>query len=296
MKYRQFLILGLMAGAALFLPDNAFAEKNEVHKPQAASQVMKQPSNSSNISNAVSPAGHSPKSESAQAAPKTIPAANKVNSSNQGEKQPYANAAKPSVTPDKAATNEHQLPPQANEHAQAAVRRADMKTSNTDVVKDEGTEVEEQMHFKKQDAETYDDLSLRQAEDVTEIAKEVKSEEKGPIRLETKVDKPANTLSQQPQNDNKYPEESSKLPKDDQATNSSQRANSSGGGSPNERFSGSSSVSSVTDKWFVSDQYFGSQLEHFYYSRQAWLTNQWVNAPPLPPPQKSSYLNSVSRR
>ncbi|WP_462410877.1 hypothetical protein [Neobacillus sp. Marseille-QA0830] len=278
MQFRQFLILGLMAGAAFLLPDNAFAEKNNVNQPQAVSQAVEKQGNSSNVNQASSQAGTPLKAESAKTKELPAAAAEKGSPSNQAAKLLPSQAASSNSA---SKEDKKQLPVQANEHAQSNNGQGEKATTETSnaAVKDGGIVEEDQ----QMGADLDSNLSPPKGE-TEKTPVRSKSAGGAPIHVEPKVAAQGETQSPQPLNDERRPADSGKLPNDDQATNSNQRTNAAGS-SPNERVSGNTGIHSLVDKWFEWDRQYETELFLFYYSRQEWLTNQWVNAPPSPPPQ-----------
>jgi hypothetical protein len=95
----------------------------------------------------------------------------------------------------------------------------------------------------------------------------------------------------EPMKKEKTPVSQDELPKISQMLNQTQRTNSSGGDS-NDRISHGSSTINGIDKWLEWDFYQQSQLVQLYVSRQTFIQNQWTNAPPSPPPQKAPFLKA----
>jgi hypothetical protein len=268
--FRQFLILALMVGAAMFSPDNAFAQKNELRpqKGQAPASIPEQET-------IAVPA----KSEEAKSMNKTIP-------EHARENQVQANQLPAQNTPNQAAV-EKRLPEQASENAQSVVKKAEK------VVQVDLTEQAEAVQVNH----TVEKLNPKNSNQETDS--EVKVEIVVPEEVDNTVylqgedlDKTkSESVAQEPK---KVPVSKEEMPKVNQAQNQTQRSNGSGGQS-NDRINHGFNNISLLDKWIEWNHCFEIKLVQPYHSRQALMNAQWVNAPPSPPPQNALLLPNVTR-
>jgi hypothetical protein len=280
--FRQFLITALLVGAAMFFPDNAFAEKNEVRpqKGQAPASIpehalVSEPSSVPEPATVAVPA----KAEEAQSLKKTIPEHARENQA-QAKQIPAPN------TPNQNAV-EKSLPEQANGNAKLVVKKAE-KVVQVNVP--EQAEAVQANH-------TVEKLNPKNS--IQDTDSEVKVEKVKPEKVDYIVylqdedlDRSiSESVVQEPQKD---PASKEEIPKVNQALNQTQRSNGSGGQS-NDRVNHGINNLSLLDKWFEWNHYFEIKLVQPYLSRQALMNTQWVNAPPSPPPQAAPLLTNVTR-
>jgi hypothetical protein len=274
--FRQFLISALLVGAAMFFPDNAFAEKNELcsQKGQAPASIPEHASIPEPATIAV-PA----KAEEAQSLNKTIPEHARENQT-QAKQLPAQN------TPNQAPL-EKSLPEQANANAKPEVKKAE-KVVQVNVP--EQAEAVQANH-------TVEKLNPKNS--IQDTDSEVKVEKVKPEKVDNTVYLQGEDLDrtksesvvQEPQKD---PAKKEEIPKVNQVLNQTQRSNGSGGQS-NDRVNHGINNLSFLDKWFEWNQDFEINLVQPYLSRQALMNTQWVNAPPAPPPQAAPLLTNVTR-
>lgn len=269
--FRQFLISALMVGAAMFFPDNAFAEKNELRpqKGQAPASIP-QPASITEPETIEVPA----KAEGAQSLNKTIPEHARENQA-QAKQLPAQN------TPNQTDL-EKSLPEQANGNAKSVVKKAE-KVVQVNVP--EHAEAVQANH-------TVEKVNPKNS--IQDTDNEGKVEKVKPVKVDNIVSlldedldktKPE-SVEQEPK---KNPASREEIPKVNQALNQTQRSNSSGGQS-NDRVNHGINNLSLLDKWFEWNHYFEFKLVQPYLSRQALMNTQWVNAPPSPPPQAAPLL------
>ncbi|WHZ02545.1 hypothetical protein QNH48_26995 [Neobacillus sp. YX16] len=277
MHFRQFLISALLVGAAIFFPDNAFAEKNELRpqKGQAPASIpehaqIPQPASITEPETIAVPA----KAEGAQSLNKTIPEHARENQA-QAKQLPAQN------TPNQTDL-EKSLPEQANGNAKSVVKKAE-KAVQVNVP--EHAEAVQVNH-------TVEKVNPKNS--IQDTDNEGKVEKVKPVKVDNIVylqdedldkTKPE-SVEQEPK---KNPASRDEIPKVNQALNQTQRSNSSGGQS-NDRVNHGINNLSLLDKWFEWNHYFEFKLVQPYLSRQALMNTQWVNAPPSPPPQAAPLL------
>ncbi|MEH6992141.1 hypothetical protein V7075_05450 [Neobacillus drentensis] len=282
MHFRQFLISALMVGAAMFFPDNAFAEKNELRpqKGQAPASIPEhaskpEPASITEPETIAVPA----KAEGAQSLNQTIPEHARENQA-QAKQLPAQN------TPNQT-DMEKSLPEQANGNTKSVVKKAE-KVFQVNV--SEKAEAVQANH-------TVETVNPKNS--IQDTDNEVKVEKLKPVKVDNIVylqdedldkTKPE-SVEQEPQKD---PASKEEIPKVNQALNQTQRSNGSGGQS-NDRVNHGINNLSFLDKWFEWNHYFEIKLVQPYLSRQALMNNQWVNAPPSPPPQAAPLLTNVTR-
>ncbi|MFS0775081.1 hypothetical protein ABC255_03555 [Neobacillus sp. 3P2-tot-E-2] len=283
MHFRQFLILALLVGAAMFFPDNAFAEKNEL-RPQKGQAPASTPASIPEPA-AVQEAASIPepatiavpaKSEEAKSLNKTIPEHARENQV-QAKQLPAQNQA----------ALEKSLPEQANGNMKSVVKKAENVAQVN--VPEQAEAVQENHTVEKlapnnsiqdTDSEGYVEQVKRETVNHTVYVQDVD------------VDiTESESVVQEPQ---KNPASKEEFPKVNQVLNQSQRSNSSGGQS-NDRVNQGINNLSFLDKWFEWNHYFEIKLVQPYLSRLALMNTQWVNAPPSPPPQAAPFFTNVTR-
>jgi hypothetical protein len=265
-----------MLSAAMFFPDNAFAEKNELRpqKGQAPASIPEHASIPEPASIAV-PA----KAVEAQLLNKTIPEHARENGTQ--TKQLSAQNT-PNQDPLKKG-----LPEQANEKAKSVAKKSEMVVQVN--VPEQAAAVQANHIVEKKRPKNF----------IQDTDSEVKVEKVKPVKVDNNVYLQGEDLDitksesvvQEPQKD---PASKEEIPKVNQALNQTQRSNGSGGQS-NDRVNHGINNLSLLDKWFEWNHYFEIKLGQPYLSRQALLNTQWVNAPPSQPPQAAPLLTNVTR-
>jgi hypothetical protein len=267
-----------MVGAAMFFPDDAFAEKNELppQKGQAAPASV-----NSNKEAAVS-INIPVKAEQAKLREHTIPEHALENQAEAKQKQLSSQD-----TPSQAAVKD--LPEQANGNVKQEIKKAEEEVKLTG---NENAAAVQANHIEIKDTSS----SKPSTPSIPVTTPEVKPEKVQPVKLVSTDDSKevltkSDSIVQEPQ---KVPASKDEIPKVDQMMNQTQRTNSSGGQS-NDRVSQGLSNGSMLDKWFEWNHYFEIKPVQPYLSRLALMNTQWVNAPPAPPPQKAPLLTNVTR-
>ncbi|MFP5114770.1 hypothetical protein ACSU64_20650 [Bacillaceae bacterium C204] len=290
MHFRHFLISGLMVGAALLLPDNAFAEKNEVRgQSQTASvqadrlvkaeKAVVQPSVPAKAKNAKKTAVlPEPVSKNQGAV--------KQHASSQAPQQAASEkrAAAPKSLPNLAVGNSQSVLKKTEKAVEAPgqMKKADAQESNQGLNKDKQTsknELNPSYHKEINSKESLKRFDSHREDSRVSIPKKME-------RYEPKATKP--------ESKDKLPADKEDNPIADRASNQTQRSNCSGGSS-NDRSSLGLSTISTLDKWFEWNKYYEMTFVQLYLSRYALMSNQWVNAPPAPPPQGSSFIKTVNQ-
>jgi hypothetical protein len=275
--FRQFLISALMVGAAMFFPDNAFAEKNEL-RPQKGQAPVSIPEHASKPEPAsitepetiAVPA----KAEGAQSLNKSIPEHARENQA-QAKQLPAQN------TPNQT-DMEKSLPEQANGNAKSVVKKAE-KVVQVNVP--EQAEAVQANHT----VEKLEPKNSIQDTDSEGKVEKVKPEKVDNIVYLQDEDLDITKSESVVQERQKDPASREEIPKVNQALNQTQRSNGSGGQS-NDRVNHGINNLSFLDKWLEWNHYFEIKLVQPYLSRQALMNTQWVNAPPSPPPQAAPLL------
>ncbi|MFP7297078.1 hypothetical protein [Neobacillus niacini] len=279
MHFRQFLIFALMVSAAMFFPDNAFAEKNELRsqKGQANSSIPDHASVSEPAEEPVSEPASGPEPETipAQAKMEEAKSLNKSIPEHARDNQAQAKQQSAPNIPNQAAM-EKQLPVQANGNGKSEVKKAEK------VVQGNGPKQKEAVQAKP----TVEKLNPKNY--IQDKGKVEKADNPVVLRGEDIDRKASESVEQEPQ---KAPVQKEKIPKVNQTLNQTQRSSSSGGQS-NDRVNHGINNLSLLDKWFEWDRhYFENKLVQPYLSRLALMNTQWVNAPPSKPPEECSFIN-----
>ncbi|MFJ5759207.1 hypothetical protein ACIQAA_08680 [Neobacillus sp. NPDC093182] len=282
MHFRQFFISALLVGAAMFFPDNAFADKNEI-RPQKGQAQASIPENVS-IPKPVSIP--EPETIAEPAKPVEAKSMNKTIPEHARENQAQAKQLPVQDTPNQEAL-EKSLPEQANANAKPEVKKAD-KVVQVNVP--EQTEAVQANHTVEK---------LNPKDPIQDTDSEVKVKQVKPVKVDNSVylqgeDLDTTKSESVVQGTQKDPASEEEIPKVNQVLNQTQRSNGSGGQS-NDRVNYGISNLSLLDKWFEWNHYFEIKLVQPYLSRQALLNTQWVNAPPSPPPQAAPLLTNVTQ-
>ncbi|MDN3017927.1 hypothetical protein PH210_17160 [Paenibacillus sp. BSR1-1] len=284
MHFRHFIISGLMVGAALFLPHNAFAEKNELSGQQNAAAVHAAKAESKNLQADVN----------AKAIGKTVPGTSNKNQA--AIKQQASNHSSQQAMSQKQAATSKSLPAQAKGNVQAVIKKTEKNVEAPGQQKKAMTNESNQGLGKdKQTSENVSVSSNLGVNNPGQIKKRLETQREDSHLSEPKKLEPNEPLVAKPVSERQVPDKKDKIPNADQATNPTQRSNSSGGSS-NDRVSQGLNTISTLDKWFEWNKYYEIKFVQLYLSRSALLTNQWVNAPPAPPPQEAPLLKMVNRR
>lgn len=288
LHFRYFLISGLMVGAALFLPNNAFAAKNDVDGQQSSQKEIVQTISSTKTDNGLTKANVPTKAENAKPQVTAEPAGkNKVVRNQQVSKQPPQQAAsqKRAVTP-------KNLPEQANGHGQSAIQTAKKNVEAPGQQKK--APLQGNIHglgkitltTKNRPSPSYNEVSEKSESSINLNT----SREGSRLTVQKKAEPPVHM----PARKGKIPASKEEIPNVDRSSNPTQRSNNSGGSS-NDRVSQGLSTLSQLEKWFEWNKYYEIKFVQLYLSRSALLTNQWMNAPPAPPPQNAPLLKMVNR-
>jgi hypothetical protein len=273
-----------MVGAALLLPDNAFAEKNEVSGQSQTASVQADGSVKAEKV-AVQPSVPA-KAENAK---KTAVLPEPVSKNQGAVKQQASSQAPQQAASEKRAAAPKSLPNQAIGNSQSVLKKtekaveapgqmkkADAQESNQGLNKDKKTSINEPSPSYHKEINSSKSFG---ADSQVSIPKKME-------RYEPEAAKP--------ESKDKLPADKEDNPIADRASNQTQRSNSSGGSS-NDRSSLGLSTIGKLDKWFEWNKYYEMTFVQLYLSRYALMSNQWVNAPPAPPPQGSSFIKTVNQ-
>jgi hypothetical protein len=280
--FRQFLIIALFVGAAMFFPDNAFAEKNEL-RPQKGQASGSIPEHASIPEAASKPEPATiavpAKAEEAQSLNRTIPE-HALENQAQAKQLPAQN------TPNQAAL-EKSLPEQANGNAKSVVKKA------VKVVQDNVPEHREAVQANHKVEKLKPKNSIQDTDSEVNVEKVKLEKVDNSIYLQDE-DLDRTKSESVVQESQKNPASKEEIPKVNQALNQTQRSNGSGGQS-NDRVNHGINNVSFLDKWFEWNHYSEIILVQPTLSRQALMNTQWVNAPPSPPPQAAPLITNVTR-
>jgi hypothetical protein len=192
----------------------------------------------------------------------------------------------------KSAAASQNLHDQAKGHVQSALNKTE-KSVNKDrepekvaAVQEHNNGLGKNTQTPKNGSKNSDLDSLHNSE--TEAKKQVQSVGFEPQGENTnlsvvKMENRSEPLLQESQEKSGIPSAEEKIPKVSEVLNPTKRTGSNGGPS-NDRGSQGLNTISFLDKWFVWNRYYEIQLVQSYLSQHTWLNNQWVNAPPSPPP------------
>ncbi|MED4206317.1 hypothetical protein [Neobacillus mesonae] len=320
MHFRHIIISGLVACGAMFLQSHAFAAKNDVKSTPNSSNAAAQASIKTELpvqagkvtAKEKSPAAvskdvtkekpstailkNSTKGKAQAASLKTT--RNNVGLQKRSSKAPAFNkeGSRKVVKPLK------RIPEHAKGRVQSAVNKAEKTVRNSNAKKAAAVPY----NSKPVDKQEHKEANISAAQTVHHD--EVKADKKAQLINTTETSFNHNLIvstskekvvtkkpfTEKPLPKEKMPDKTGKIPDVNQSLNQTQRTNSSSG-SANDRVGNGSGTFSTVDKWFNWGLSFEVQLIQPYISRLALLTNQWVNAPPSPPPQHAPIFKNVSR-
>lgn len=277
MHFRHILFTGLMVGAALFLPDNALADKNDnsevrlVHKEAQKADME--------IRNAIvqskgKPVAVEEKITEAVEAKKVVKPKNSPAQDNRvvTDQTRLGQKVTPQIASEKSAAERKDLPDQAKRKTQAVQTKPNKTAKPPKVEKPIG----------KKGAEP-----SKQVDNIAQPSQSQRqSELQGEIFSSKIVHSSEDPIFKQEENE-KVPVKKKEIPKANQGTSQHQRVQHSSG-SATDRLSYGTSHISMLDKWFIPFIYYDIEVIQPCVTSQTWLCNQWVNAPPSPPPQESS--------
>lgn len=290
-----------MVGAALILPDSAFAEKNDLSgEPNSHKEHVQAKNPSENTENTAKQANVPAKAENVKPVAKKVVVPEQASQRQNGVKQKVSHiepkqAASPTPV---AAVPEKSLPVQAKGNGYGLSNSK--KTEKT--VNAPGQEKSAAVQESKKELGQNTQVTTDEAEPFSEIATVENNTNSTKLvnRVEPQVQvsdfsKPKEDVDQakplvtEPPEKENVPSSKKEIPDVDQAINPTQRSNNSGGLS-NDRVSQNLTMISFLEKWFEWKKYYEIKLVQPYLSRYAFMNNQWVNAPPSPPPQAAPSL------
>lgn len=284
----------------MFLPDQAFAEKNDPSGLQTTPKEFVQEQSSAKSGQA-SQKTIPVKAVSSKSQEKSIVVPNSAQSNQGGAKQQNSNS-----TPQQAVTHKPTaLPVQAKVNMNPQAKKPEIRVNSRDngkgaAIKEAKRGVVQETKASVKGTVNSDKHSLHKdtvAKNKTRIKRDDNwspSQQKGSYIPQSKKESSFEPSVKEPLEQGPIPESKEEIPKVSQMWNSSQRTNSSGGQS-NDRGTQGLSTISMMDKWFEWNKLHDITLIQPYHSRIAWMIHQWENAPPSPPPQTAPLLETVTR-
>jgi hypothetical protein len=289
MNFRQLIITGFIAGAAILMPDIAFAEKGPDDKKPEQPLTAVQPTLPDKAENAKTsektPAEPAVQKHQVQLKPvndkpaqaKIVVKPAEVGKSN-GKAQSFIRnekAAKANLTKKSPQEKRDSAKDIAN-HSNKQLKKAAVKSIHN--------ESEYAKDTKRKSPGLKEKVEPSQDSTVTPVSK------KRTVTVESGQAPP----SERDERDSSQKESS---PKRENVPNLPSRTKTSGGSSSDRTSNGNTSTA-FSDKWFVWDEYFNVNLLHPFTSHVAVYRSQWVNAPPSPPPLQAPvflpYTDAIS--
>ncbi|ESU32357.1 hypothetical protein G3A_11885 [Bacillus sp. 17376] len=277
MHFRQLIITGFIVGAAMLIPDLAFAEKGanagNPQKPVTAEQVTL-PDKAENAQTS----GKTPGEPAVKNQPVQKPVVQKPAQAKQKDKP--ADAGKSNKKAQSFKKNEKAaLPQKAKALINDKSKQVKHKTmhSNKQSNKDALQSIHNKGHHVKE--------TQRRSPGLKEKVEPSKESAVTPSFVKVTA-KTASKETPPVKNDGNDSSKNERYPKGDNIPNPPSRTKASGGPSSDRTSYGNASTF-INDKWFVWDESFNLNLKQPYTSRVAVFQSQWVNAPPSPPPLKA---------
>lgn len=293
LHFRHFLISALMVCAALILPGQAFAEKNEPNG-NANSHKELVPVKSS-LEKTAAQTNLPAKAEQAKSVAKPVVVPEPASKRQNEVKQQISKGVPKQVVSQKPAVAPKSLPEQANGKGYGLSNSKKTEQPVNAPGQEKSAAVQESkkefvQELKTTPAKNFSKIpTVENKTESTKLVNRVEPQAQGSdVSVPKKVEysKPIVT---RPAEKEKVPSSKEEIPAVDQAVNPTTRSNSSGGPS-NDRVSQGPNMITPLDKWFEWIRYYEIKLIQPYLSRYAFLNNQWVNAPPSPPPQVAPLL------
>lgn len=289
MHFRQLIITGFIAGAAMLMPDIVFAEKGpDAKKPEQPLTAVQR----------TLPV----KAENAQTSEKT-PAEPAVQK-HQVQQKPVNDKpvqAKIVVKPAEVG--------KSNGKAQSFIRnekaaKANSTKKSPQEKRDSAKDIANHSNKQRKKA------AVKSIHNDSEYAKDTKRKSPGlKEKVEPSHDATVTPVSEKrtenvatgqtppSERDERDSSQKESSPKRENVPNLPSRTKASGGSSSDRTSNGNTSTA-FSDKWFVWDEYFNVNLLHPFTSRVAVYRSQWVNAPPSPPPLQAPvflpYTDAIS--
>jgi len=284
----------------MFLPNQAFAEKNESSGLQTTPKEFVHGQSSAKTDQA-SQKTIPVKAESVKSQEKSIVVPSSAQLNQGGAKQQNSSstpqqavAHKPTALPVQAKVN---VNPQAKKPAISVNSRgngkgASIQEAKREVVQETKASVKGTVNSDKHSLhnDTVDKNKTRiKRDDIWSP-----SQQKGSFVPLSKKESSFEPPVKEPLEQGPIQESKEEIPKVSQMWSSSPRTNSSGGQS-NDRGNQGLNTISMLDKWFEWNNLYDIKLVQPLHSRIAWMIHQWENAPPSPPPQTAPLLETVTR-
>ncbi len=315
MHFRSLLFNGLLASAVLFFPADAFAENDgEAAKPNPNEKAVE-----ATAGTGLEESGDKSPSEPPQRKPRMkgnpadVPAnplksAAAENDKNvqlpdqaSGEAEQAVEAAQQKAEEHRQQHEDKRAKPPVQPAAQKKNTKANPKSKPVQTGPDNG-EHKGQSIMKTPSARGTGDSVDMGSSSVKSLHNIDSSREKSPVKQEGKKKDTSESRLEPAQNGEKNAEsiwpESEDLPSEqpdrhpaDAVVFTSQVNSSSSGGSSKDRTTGSGqSTSAFFDKWLELNMMMTSKVILPYISGSHIYFNQWMNAPPSPPPKKAPFL------
>jgi hypothetical protein len=294
LHFRHFLISSLLVGAAIFLPDNAYAENDKQSEERQSQKASVHATISMETEKLAVQTNNTAKVENSVPVNKTVelPEA-AITNEGKGKEKP-AKEIPTQITSEEPSMASQKIP----EHAKANLRskvKKDKKVAGFEKAEKNSKLVEKVLEPKKATNDIVIDSLHNTENEVVNKAQLGEIISTGKYNSTVSIKKnsiepaaPDTTKQEEP------PVSEEEIPKVSQAMNPTQRTNSSGWQS-HDRLSNGLSTISFLEKWLVWSNHYEMKLVQPYLSRYARIYNQWVNAPPTQPPQEAPLLKTVAR-
>ncbi|MEH7097412.1 hypothetical protein [Neobacillus vireti] len=281
LHFRSIIIPALMAGAALFLPNQAFAEKHEP-SGQANAHVAEAQSSLNQANKVVSQRNVPLKPQ--QVKPVVEKKAALPAPASKAKSQAVQRGLKQAVSPKQTAGSKT-LPAQANRNGHFATK-IDEKPAVVNSVQEEKSQPETDQPINQVDIAVGKRTAAPKEPVPVSVPAPVEIKSKKVMRMEHAAPMPVKK---------QVPASKDELPTVDQALNPVPRSNSGSGSQSNDRVSQGLHMISFLEKWFEWNKHYEIKLVQPFLSRYNIKHHQWVNAPPSPPPQTAPFLKTVTR-
>jgi hypothetical protein len=292
MHFRHFILMGVFLGAAAFLPNNAFAEKNGAAGQPELQNSAVQTLVSEKIENPIS--SEKPVLVTPENVHKSQGGVVQKSVTNPSTRQTVPIKPVPK-SPNKTNRGIEKVVPslekniKAGESAEPAAKVKDTGQpgpAKPNAVTNNLPEVPKSLSSNQTDSEA----ETKSKSPGLNAKSETFTEDTDSSVIKTCSSK---TLAQKPHIDeeNKTPSNNRKIPGDIEIMNNHPQRTQSSGGQSNDQFNSGAGTISFLANWFDWDEIFALKLRQIYTSRQAKYCHQWINAPPSPPPKSSSFFS-----
>lgn len=288
MNFRHFILMGVFLGAAAFLPNNVFAEKNIAAGPAEPQNSAVQTVVSEKIENPIASENAVPVTPENVHKSQVGVVQKPVTRPNTEQRIPIESSNKMNRVVEKVVPSvEKNIKASEPTETAAKVKEPGKSPAKSNDVTNGVPEVSKPLPSNQTDSEA--DTNSQPA---GLNAKSGTITEDSHLSVSMKTSSSLTLTEKQPiDGENKNPSNNRKIPGYIEIMNNPPQRTQSSGGQLNDQLSPGAGELSFIAYWFDWDEHFALNLGRMYTARQAKYYHQWINAPPSPPPKAASFFN-----